>query len=398
MAAIQDAPVRLRTGRADRTRLLRLVRGATIPPPRRTPTSRSSTEPWRCRRPSRPRNGPPPTDERPACASLFSTAPLLETLDLSRGRDRRRCSAPSAGMTSGSADGRLLSFFTGERRHVVLKAKELQVLRPHGHILRSGSGLTPDEAGLTSTVWMAGVFHSMVTQGHVSINRFLSTTHSYLGLFRSHGQRLFVAAGRRLAAARRAVRLRDGARRLPLDLPPCRRDDRGPVAGAHRTPRAHAGDRRARRGPAALPADQSRRAERRRRLRTRAGAVRSRRHGRLRAGRSPSPMSAAVIPDGGFHLMPLPGTVVEQLGGDELLFADGSSRGQPFLCFVTAPAQSLGFSIRGGLGSECSKRNAGRLLAHHDSRVAARDRPSAAPSLATRRGSPTSCPGSSTTR
>ena len=50
----------------------------------------------------------------------------------------------------------------------------------------------PDEASLTTTVWMGGVFHSMVTQGHVSINRFLSTTHSYLGLFRSHGQRMFV--------------------------------------------------------------------------------------------------------------------------------------------------------------------------------------------------------------
>ena len=35
----------------------------------------------------------------------------------------------------------------------------------------------------------------MVTQGHVSINRFLSTTHGYLGLFRSHGQRLFVDTG-----------------------------------------------------------------------------------------------------------------------------------------------------------------------------------------------------------
>lgn len=39
---------------------------------------------------------------------------------------------------------------------------------------------------------MNGVFHSMVTQGHVSINRFLSTCHGYLGLFRSHGQRVFV--------------------------------------------------------------------------------------------------------------------------------------------------------------------------------------------------------------
>ncbi len=39
---------------------------------------------------------------------------------------------------------------------------------------------------------MSGVFHSMLTQGHVSINRLLSTVHSYIGLFRSHGQRVFV--------------------------------------------------------------------------------------------------------------------------------------------------------------------------------------------------------------
>ena len=61
----------------------------------------------------------------------------------------------------------MLSFFAGANRHVVLKAKELQVLRPHGHLIRSGDHLVPDEASLTSTTWMAGVFNSLVTQGHV---------------------------------------------------------------------------------------------------------------------------------------------------------------------------------------------------------------------------------------
>ena len=69
------------------------------------------------------------------------------------------------------------------------------MLRPHGHLLRTGRHLTPDETALTSTAWMTGVFHSMLTQGHVSINRLLSTVHSYLGLFRSHGQRVFVEIG-----------------------------------------------------------------------------------------------------------------------------------------------------------------------------------------------------------
>ena len=54
--------------------------------------------------------------------------------------------------------GSLLSFFTGENAQVVLRAKELALLRPHGQILRTGSEFVPDEAALTWAVWMAGVF------------------------------------------------------------------------------------------------------------------------------------------------------------------------------------------------------------------------------------------------
>jgi len=89
-------------------------------------------------------------------------------------------------------EGKLLSFFSSDKQHVVLRLKEELVLRPHGMIMRTGLSWTPDESAMTTTAWMNGVFHSMVTQGHVSINRFLSTTHSYLGLFRSHGLRVMV--------------------------------------------------------------------------------------------------------------------------------------------------------------------------------------------------------------
>jgi 1,2-beta-oligoglucan phosphorylase len=99
----------------------------------------------------------------PPAATLFSARPLLSSLDLSEaeitdlfGHDLRQVERE---------DACLLSFFTGEHRHVVLKAKELRVLRPHGHIIRTGEGLTPDEASLTSTMWMAGVFNSMLSKG-----------------------------------------------------------------------------------------------------------------------------------------------------------------------------------------------------------------------------------------
>ena len=109
--------------------------------------------------------------------------------------------------------------------HVVLKPKELKVLRPHGHLLRSGGSLIPDESALTSTAWMNGVFHSMVTQGHVSINRFLSTCHTYLGLFRSHGQRVFVEIDGAWHLLAVPSAFDNGTGLLPLDLPTPGRPD-----------------------------------------------------------------------------------------------------------------------------------------------------------------------------
>jgi hypothetical protein len=126
--------------------------------------------------------------------NLFTTAAPLDALDLedadldARLGDARR-------HVERDAQGRLLAFFHANDRHVVLRAKEIAVLRPHGHLLRTGRQLVPDESALTSTTWMGGVFHSMLTQGHVSLNRCLSTVRSYLGLFRAQGLRVFVEAG-----------------------------------------------------------------------------------------------------------------------------------------------------------------------------------------------------------
>ena len=77
----------------------------------------------------------------------------------------------------------------------VTAAKDLAVLRPHGHILRTGDTLTPDSRGLTSTVWMAGTFHSQVTRGHVGRDPVATGRRTYLGLQRAHGVRAFVEDG-----------------------------------------------------------------------------------------------------------------------------------------------------------------------------------------------------------
>lgn len=279
--------------------------------------------------------------------TLFSPALLHDALDLTEaeiadllGPEQRHPERDDA--------GRLLSFFTGTRSHVVLKAKELQVLRPHGHILRSGGGVVPDEAGLTSTVWMAGVFHSMVTQGHVSINRFLSTTHSYLSLFRSHGQRVFMesAEGWRLLDIPSAFEIRpEGCRwiyKLESGLIEVRSEA---LTEGHELTLAV----NVLAGPplrflvsnhVAINGDDG----------AEAMPVRFARDGESVFVRPvPNCDLGWRFPDGGFRLDPLSGTRLERVGGDELLFLDGRSRNQPFLCLITARASSIGFRITGHL-------------------------------------------------
>ena len=125
--------------------------------------------------------------------SLFSTAPTFTALPL----DLPALTALAGpGVHHAERAGEeLLAYFTDDGTHVVTAAKERAVLRPHGHIMRTGDGLVPDESSLTTTAWMAGVFHSQLTQGHVSRDSLLSTRRGYLGLRRAFGLRIFVESG-----------------------------------------------------------------------------------------------------------------------------------------------------------------------------------------------------------
>ncbi len=279
-------------------------------------------------------------------ASLFTAASLLESEDLD---EAEICAFFGAEPRHAEHEGGLLlSFFTGPQSHVVLKQKERQVLRPHGHILRTGGSLTPDEAALCSTAWMNGVFHSMVTQGHVSINRFLSTCHSYLGLFRSHGQRVFVeidGTWRRLDMPSAFEICPDSCRWIYqhpgglIEVISTAPDDRhhlclsltvrkGPPVRfliSHHI--ALNGDD----GSASVPA-----------------------HYHLDGGgvfvrAIPDSDVGRRFPDGGFVIEPTAGTQIEQIGGDEMLFLDGISHHQPFLCFITAPSTTAGMILSGRL-------------------------------------------------
>jgi 1,2-beta-oligoglucan phosphorylase len=129
---------------------------------------------------------------RPVVASLFSAAPPLGVLPLDQ-QTLSELAGPGLHHVERDGDA-LLAYFTDGGTHVVTAAKERAVLRPHGHILRTGTVLVPDESSLTSTAWMAGIFHSQVTQGHASRDPVLSTRRGYIGPRRGYGLRVFVAS------------------------------------------------------------------------------------------------------------------------------------------------------------------------------------------------------------
>jgi len=296
---------------------------------------------------------------RAVASTLFSASPLLDALELS---EQETAEIFGCGIREVERqDGRLLSFFVGECRHVVLKAKELESLRPHGHILRTGQKLSPQEASLTSTTWMAGVFHSMMTQGHVSINRFLSATHSYLSLLRADGLRVFVelAGGWHLLDVPSAYEMSpERCRWIYKHAEGLISVTSGVSSDAHAltcvvetlvgSPRRflfclHV----------ALGGDDG----------SGAGRVRYVRDGRGFFFTAPPDSDVGRrFPQGGFLVSPLDSTVVEQAGGDELLFSDRRSRNQPFFSLVTSASRSSGLIFTGRLvpdtagGGSCKTR------------------------------------------
>jgi cellobiose phosphorylase len=297
--------------------------------------------------------------------SLFTEAPVLGAEDLHEpqfvalfGAQRRH--------EERDDDDRLLSFFYGADRHVVLRAKELRVLRPHGHMLRTGRALTPDEGALTSTTWMSGVFHSMLTQGHVSINRFLSTSRTYLNLFRSHGLRVF-------AEIDGAWRLLDEPSAFEMGPALCRWIYRHAGGEIHVRSEAHS-------APHCLTLSISVQAGSPMRFLishhialngddgSLEGPASWRREG---DGVAIAPAGgselAARFPNGSFLIAPAPGTTFERVGGDELLFTDGQSRAQPYICVVTLPGRTVELSIVGRLApaDAADARDQGALLKLH---------------------------------
>ncbi|HEU5442301.1 MAG TPA: hypothetical protein VFU61_00655, partial [Steroidobacteraceae bacterium] len=285
--------------------------------------------------------------------SLFSAATPLPAADLDREALRRLFPAPWR-QEETDERGRCLSFFHSADSHVVLRAKELRVLRPHGQLLRTGRHLTPDESALTSTVWMSGVFHSMLAQGHVSINRFLSANRSYLGFFRSQGLRVFA----RLAGEWRLLGVPSVFEMAPQSCRWIYRHAGGEIqlrSAAASEPHALTLDIEVTAGSdtaflicqhIALNGDDGNTPE----------PLGWRRAGdTLIVNSAPDSDVGRRFPGGEFRITFTPESAVERVGTDELLFLDGRSRQEPYLCIETSLARCANFTIRGHLVAEESQ-------------------------------------------
>ena len=260
------------------------------------------------------------------------------------------------------ADGRLLSFFTPDaahNRHVVLGAKERAVARRHGTILRTGQGMLLDETTLCATCWMHGVFAAQLTIGNTSFHKLFSVARDPYNIMRSSGLRILieVGGGWRLLAVpsafeiglcdcrwiylleERTITVRAIASgedpalqwRITVEGEPCRLLVFGHLVLGERE-LDHAG-----------------------RIEIDAAGK------RVAFRPDPDSLWGQRYPDAVYYLVTSTADVIEAIGGDELLYADGRSRGGAYVAMRTRATGELCFAAVGSMTDpEAAERLAAR--------------------------------------
>jgi 1,2-beta-oligoglucan phosphorylase len=248
------------------------------------------------------------------------------------------------------AGGRLVSFFTPDgahNRHVVLQGKERAVARRHGAVLRTGQGMLLDDTTLCATCWMHGVFGAQLTIGNTSFHKLFSVARDPYNIMRSSGLRILIEAGgawRLLAVPsafeiglsdcrwiyrldERTVTVRavgsgeDPALqwRITVEGEPCRLLVFGHLVLGERE-LDHAG-------------------------RTEIDAARK----RFAFRPDPASLWGQRYPEAVYHLVVSTPDAIEAIGGDELLYLDGQSRGGAYVAMRTRATAELCFAVVGSL-------------------------------------------------
>ena len=131
-----------------------------------------------------------PTNWTKTKQNLFQTAPFFPSSDLTE-KEIEQYFGTSIRQKELKND-QLLSFFSAENKHVILKEKELLVDRPHAHIMQATLAEVPTEETLSTTCFATGIFNSHISQGNTNFNVFLSINTSQFNANLNSGQRIFV--------------------------------------------------------------------------------------------------------------------------------------------------------------------------------------------------------------
>ncbi|MCX5568920.1 cellobiose phosphorylase [Kaistia nematophila] len=283
----------------------------------------------------------------PTVRSLLQDAPVQAVLPLAGDWLARLYPARHLEETR---DGALLSFFVADgmlNRHVVLAGKEDQVARRHGAIVRSGQSRMPDEATLAATCWMHGVFAAQLTIGNTSFHKLFSVSRDPYNITRASGLRILIDAGE-------GWHLLSVPSAFDMGLSDCRwiyrlADRTVTVSAIASGAEAAMQWRVAIEGAPArfLVFGQvvlgEREYEQSGRIRIDAAAK------RISFQPGKDWLWGQNFPDAVYHLVTSTPGAIEAIGGDELLYEDGTARGGAYVALRTRTTSELAFAVVGSM-------------------------------------------------
>ena len=259
--------------------------------------------------------------------------------------------------------GELLSYFVEDgprNRHAVLREKDRLAKRRHGTIIRSGQDLLPSDAILCATCWMHGVFASQLAIGNTSFHKLFSVSRDAYNITRASGLRVLAEVD----GAWRLLTLPSG---FEMGLSDCRWEYRH-TGGTISVHVVASGEN------AALQCT----------IQVEGAPCRFIVFGHLVLGEHDFAHSGRVevdgatkriafrpdpdwlwgqrYPDATYHLVTSTPSAIDAIGGDELLYADGSSRGMPYVAIKTLPTNEVRFAV---VGSMTGTAEAWRLADHY---------------------------------
>jgi len=243
-------------------------------------------------------------------------------------------------------NGKLLSFFYGDERYVTLREKEMLAGRSCGHIIKTDGSLPGDETVMSASCFMPGVFLSHLVQGNVNFNRLLTVNTNSLNFIRNSGLRVFVKqAGQyyQLSVPSAFEITLKGCRWIyknneTLFEVLCTADASSPKIRFELN--VLKGEKPQWLITCELAAEHKWQTEM---------------NGELKLLPGEKSVLKTMYPAGCYTVSFDSSQYIEQIGADEMLFADGKSRGLDFIVFKLAHADKFAMTIEGKLSVQSKK-------------------------------------------